>query len=124
MDLQVGPTPAEPKRHNDLFRLIVESAREYAIFTTDLAGHVVTWNAGAERIFGYQEAEIIGQRISVIFTPEDNAGDRSAREMESALETGRANNMCWHMRKDGSRFWADGLMMPLTDDTGATCGYV
>lgn len=104
-------------------RLIFESAVEYAIFATDLDGTITTWNEGAHRILGYEEAEIVGGPIDVIFVPEDRAKGVPQEEMERSRTGGRANDQRWQLRKDGSRFWASGLMMPLQDD-GPLVGYL
>lgn len=106
------------------FRLMVESAKEYAIFTLSLDGIVTSWNWGAERLLGYQEAEIIGCSGSIIFTPEDNERGQVEREMQIVLTIGQSVNENWHVRKDGSRFWGSGLMMLLLSETGNTQGFV
>jgi len=103
---------------------ILDSAIDYGILTTDLAGRVTSWNTGAQRIFGWSEAEMLGNVADRIFTPEDRAMDTPAREMETARTMGRANDERWHLRQDGSRFWATGEMMPLKGETGAQEGYV
>jgi PAS domain S-box-containing protein len=96
-------------------RLVLDSAADYAIFTTDLDRRVTSWNAGAERVLGWAEDEIVGRPADVIFTPEDRASGRPEREAATALAEGRAENERWHLRKDGTRFWASGLAMPLRD---------
>ncbi len=88
--------------------LILDSAKDYAIFTQDLDGHVTSWNAGAERVLGYTESEIVGQHGRLIFTPEDSAAGKPELEMHIALTQGKAVNERWHVRKDGSRFWGSG----------------
>src|SRR5262249_12440204 len=93
--------------------LILESATDYAIFTVDDSGFVTSWNSGAERLLGYREDEIIGRDGRIIFTPEDLAKGEAEREIRIALETGRAQDERWHVRKDRSRFWGSGLVMPL-----------
>lgn len=105
-------------------RLMIESAKDYAIFTLDLNGTIASWNSGAERLLGYTDAEAIGCRGSIMFTPEDKEQGRAEKERQIALTQGQAENERWHMRKDGSRFWASGLMMPLQDETGNTQGFV
>jgi PAS domain S-box-containing protein len=105
-------------------RLMIESAKDYAIFTLDLNGIVTTWNAGAERLLQYSEAEIIGQNSRIIFTPEDRAEGKSERELQIALTQGRAENERWHLRKDSSRFWGSGIVMPLQDEAGNAQGFV
>jgi len=107
----------------ELFRFIVESAEDYAIFTTDLERQITSWNVGAERLMGWSEAEIIGQLADVIFVPEDREQGQHEKEARKALEEGRAENKRWHMKKDGSRFWGDGVMCRLRDDAGNTRGF-
>ena len=92
------------------FRLLVESAKDFAIFYVDTKGRVITWNSGAERILGWSEAEMVGQPAAVLFTPEDRAALVPEGELRQAEKTGRANDERWHVRKDGSRFWASGVM--------------
>jgi PAS domain S-box-containing protein len=106
------------------FRLMVESAKDYAIFTLDLNGIIASWNSGAQRLLGYTEKEALGCNGRTIFTPEDNEQGRSEWEMQTALDQGRAENERWHIRKDGTRFWASGLMMPLQNEAGNIHGFV
>ncbi|MEG4970107.1 PAS domain-containing protein [Microcoleus sp. B6-A1] len=105
-------------------QLILDSAKDYAIFTLDTDGQVTSWNAGAERLLGYTEAEIVGQHGRIIFTPEDSAARMPEAEMHSALTQGRGENERWHVRKDGSRFWGSGLVMPLRDAAGEVQGFL
>jgi PAS domain S-box-containing protein len=110
------------QRSEETFRMLVEGVTDYAIFTLDRAGLIATWNPGAQRIFGYAEAEAIGQPAALIFTPEDRQSGIPEEEMRQARETGRAIDERWHLRKDGSRFYASGVMSPLGDV--ALTGYV
>jgi PAS domain S-box-containing protein len=103
-------------------RLIVENAREYAIFSTDLERRVLSWSVGAESLLGFNEAEIIGQSADIIFTPEDRAEGAPLDEATRALKDGRAANERWHIRKDGTRFWGSGAMMAMHDQHGSVCG--
>ena len=103
---------------------IIDSALDYAIIATDLEGSVTRWSEGAERIFGWSAREMHGQALERIFTPEDNAVARAAEEMRQALTRGRGNDERWHIRRDGSRFWASGEMLPLQDDEGRVTGFV
>ena len=105
-------------------RQILESATDYAIITMDLEGLVTGWNAGAERILGWSESEMLGHPADIFFTTEDEQTGAPAREMSQARERGRGNDERWHLRKDGSRFWGLGEMMPLTAETGEHVGYL
>ncbi|HEX8418110.1 MAG TPA: HWE histidine kinase domain-containing protein [Methylobacterium sp.] len=106
------------------YRLAVESAKDYAIFTIDLAGRITGWNTGAENLLGWAEEEAVGRPVNVIFTPEDNKAGIAEEEMRLAVIDGRADDNRWHLRKDGKRFWANGLMMPMRDDAGGLTGFL
>ena len=105
-------------------RLIIESAKDYAIFTLDLQGNITSWNSGAQRILGYEEAEIVRQTGRLIFTPEDAALGEHEKELRIALAHGRKENERWHLRRDGSRFWGSGIVMPLNDEDSKVRGFV
>ena len=105
-------------------RLMFDSATDYAVITLDLAGGITRWNAGASRITGYIAAEVLGRSGDLVFTSEDRADGRFGIELCRAIEEGRANNERWHLRRDGSRFWASGLMMPLLDEDGRPEGFL
>ncbi len=102
----------ESKEH---FRLLVEGVQDYAIFMLDPNGQVISWNPGAERILGYQAPEILRQPFSCLFTPADIQQGEPQKELHRALTTGRSEDERWHVRKDGSRFWAAGIITPLQD---------
>lgn len=115
------------QRHTEQrMKLIVESAKDYAIFTLNPQLSVSSWNTGAEAMFGYSEKEILGKQGQILFVPEDQEQGAPVEEMEKALEEGRAENERWHLRKDGSRFYGSGLVMPLREDdgTGPIIGFV
>ena len=101
------------------YRQIVEGAEDYAIVRLNDRGIITTWNTGAERLTGFTERDAIGQPGNILFTPEDRALGRADAELSRAMRHGRAQNERWHMRKDGSRFWASGLMMRLDADGGS-----
>ena len=105
-------------------QLILDSAKDYAIITLDTGGYITTGNAGAERMLGYAEAEIVGQHGRIIFTPEDSAASKPELEMHLALTQGKGENERWHLRQDGSRFWGSGLVMPLRDAGGEVQGFL
>ena len=105
------------------FRLIVQTVRDYAIFMLDPNGLIATWNAGAERIKGYQAGEIIGKHFSVFYPPEDRAWDKPAWELREATREGRFEDEGWRVRKDGSRFWANVVITALRDGDGRLIGF-
>lgn len=105
------------------FRLLVERATEFAMFLIDPDGRIASWNAGARRILGYEAAEVVGQPGALLFTPEDRANGAPERELATAAREGRAADVRWHQRKDGSRFWADGVLERLTDQAGEFKGF-
>jgi PAS domain S-box-containing protein len=101
------------RKSEEHFRLLVESATDYAIFTMDLQGLVTSWNKGAERVFGYSETEILGQSGMILFTPEDRAKGAHEEELQTALTQGRAADERYHLRKGGERFFASGVLTQL-----------
>ncbi|HEX2060057.1 MAG TPA: PAS domain S-box protein, partial [Thermoanaerobaculia bacterium] len=112
------------RRSEELFRLLVSSVRDYAIFMLDPTGRVVTWNAGAERIKGYKPAEIIGRHFSQFYPEEDLRGGKPERVLRMARETGSVEDEGWRVRKDGTRFWANVVITPLRDQNGVHRGFV
>ena len=96
-------------------RLLVDSAKEYAIFAMDEGARIEMWSPGAERILGWTREEAHGQLGEIIFTPEDRTDGVPARELQRAAAEGSALDERWHVRKDGSAFWASGAMMALRD---------
>jgi PAS domain S-box-containing protein len=105
-------------------RLMIENATEYAIFSMDLQRRVTMWNSGAERLLGWSEPDMIGRPGDIIFTEEDLAKRAPDDEMQTALRDGRAEDDRMHRRKDGSRFWASGVMMVMRNAAGELVGFV
>ncbi|MGI4789588.1 MAG: PP2C family protein-serine/threonine phosphatase [Janthinobacterium lividum] len=108
---------------DERLRLLEDNVRDFAIIELASDGRIAHWNLGAERILGYQEAEIVGQNIAVIFTPEDRAQGVVAQELKGAVATGRADDERWHVKKDGTKFWASGIMTGLRDPAGNLRGF-
>lgn len=98
---------------DSFFHQIVNSLEDYAIFTTDKEGTISSWNPGAESIFGYSGEDIIGQNAAIFFIPEDRKKKAPEKVLNTALRDGQAKDEKWHLRKDGSRFWASGFVFPL-----------
>jgi addiction module HigA family antidote len=96
-----------------LLQALVEQATEYAIFTFDLAGRINSWNTGAEHVLGWQASEALGMDARKIFTLDDQASGAPEEEMAITLAKGRKTSERWHVRKDGTRFWATGSLTPL-----------
>ena len=105
-------------------KAILESAVDYAIVSMDLDGMVTSWSPGAESILGWSEAEMCGRPAHAFFTDEDVANGIPEQEMASALLHGRGADERWHLRKDGTLFWANGEMMPLRDEDGRHEGFL
>ena len=105
-------------------RAIFDSAVDIAIIATSRDGRVTDWNTGAERILGWTLDEMRGEGVERIFTHEDNVADRAGADMRLALKHGRASDERWYLRRDGSRFWASGEMMPLRDGQDLHLGFL
>jgi len=104
-------------------RTMIDSAKDYAIFAFDVEGLITSWNTGAERLFGYSEKEILGQKEALLYTPEDMAALIPQREMRKAVEVGYAENERWLQRKDGTRFYASGMVRPIRNEAGVLQGF-
>ncbi|HEX8905537.1 MAG TPA: PAS domain S-box protein, partial [Longimicrobiaceae bacterium] len=107
----------------DLYRLLIDSVRDYAIFALDRTGHVLTWNPGAERFKGYKPHEIIGKHFSIFYPEEDLRNRKPWWELEVAEREGRFEDEGWRIRKDGSRFWANVVITALRDESGQLVGF-
>ena len=105
-----------------MFRLLVESVREHAIFMLDPGGYVSTWNLGAERLKGYQAAEIVGQHFSRFYPPDKPRADIDY-ELVIAERDGVFREEGWRLRKDGSPFWADVTITAVRDARGVLVGF-
>ncbi|MCX7513633.1 hybrid sensor histidine kinase/response regulator [Frateuria hangzhouensis] len=102
--------------------LLVDSVVDYAIYMLDLDGHVISWNAGAERIKGYRAGEITGRSFGCFYTHEDRRAGMPHRALQRARQDGRYAAEGWRVRKDGSRFWASVIIDPVYD-AGELVGY-
>lgn len=106
------------RESEERFRLLVESIRDYAIFTMDRDGNITSWPAGAARVYGWTEEEMLGRSADLTFIPEDVAACAPQQERDLAARDGLAPNVCWHLRKDGSRIFIDGSTQPLLGADG------
>ena len=108
---------------DDPFRLLVQSILDYAIYLLDPNGYVTSWNAGAERIKGFQTEEIIGKHFSKFYTPEDQKAGMPQKVLETARREGKFEGEGWRVRKDGTRFWASVVVDAIKDDSGEIIGF-
>ncbi|HEX7437621.1 MAG TPA: PAS domain S-box protein [Caldimonas sp.] len=123
---QASRTADEPgalRQSERNFRLLVESVKDYAIFMLDPTGHVLTWNAGAQRFKGYAADEIIGQHFSRFYPPDALKAGLPAHELEVAEATGTFEDEGWRVRKDGTLFWANVVITVLRDSSGELVGF-
>jgi PAS domain S-box-containing protein len=107
---------SEFRLSEDFYKLVVESLEEYAVFTTDRLGDINSWNKGAERLLGFEEKEVIGKNSVIFFTQKDQDAGEHKKELENAINNGKAVDERYHVRKDGSVFWGSGLVFPLFDN--------
>ncbi|TNC49587.1 PAS domain S-box protein [Rubellimicrobium rubrum] len=105
-------------------RIIVETARDYAIFSTDPTGRIETWPPGAEAVFGWSAEEVLGQPVDITFTPADRAKGVPDEERRLAASRGSAADVRWHQRKDGTQVFIDGVTRPITGPDHALRGFV
>jgi len=122
--LDSRPSRITPYTHdNDVFRLLVDSVRDYAIFVLSPDGNVLTWNQGAQALKGYSREEIIGQHFSKFYLPEAVQSGWPTRELTMAEKEGRFADEGWRVRKDGSAFWASVMITALRDSRGQLSGF-
>lgn len=108
---------------DELLNLLMDRMRQHAIILISIEGKIVGWLAGAERMFGYLPHEILGQHISILFTPENRAAGMVEYEQDVARTDNEAEDDRWMLRKDGGRFWATGVMTPLRNSAGGLVGF-
>ncbi|GIZ51776.1 histidine kinase [Noviherbaspirillum aridicola] len=122
--MSATPSPrTEPMAQDQLFRLLVHGVVDYAIFMLTPDGTVNSWNAGAQRIKGYQESEIIGQHFSRFYREKERLAGDPERALATALREGRYESEGWRVRKDGTEFWANAVLDVLHDPEGRFIGY-
>jgi len=108
----------------ELFQLLVEQVKDYAIFALDTTGRIISWNEGAELLKGYSHDEIIGKRIDTFYTDEDRKVAKPDMLLDKARKAGRVEDEGWRVRKDGSKFWANVVITALYDSgTGIHRGF-
>jgi PAS domain S-box-containing protein len=117
------PRGVATPEQTDLFRLLIESIREYAIFVLDPEGKVLTWNPGAQAMKGYTKDEIVGQHFSKFYPLEAVDSGWPQRELALALKEGRFADEGWRIRKDGTSFWASIIIVPLRSKNGELSGF-
>ena len=111
------------RESDERFRFLVEGIKDYALFMLDTEGRVAGWNAGAERIKGYQAQEIIGKHFSCFYTAKDIELGLPERILEQATVEGQFEEEGWLVRKDGSQFWANVIVTALRDEAGNLQGF-
>ncbi|HZF02134.1 MAG TPA: PAS domain S-box protein [Methylomirabilota bacterium] len=113
----------ELRQSEERFRLLVSHVKDYAIYMLSPDGRVASWNAGAERIKGWRENEIVGKNYAQFFTFKEAKRGQPRRELEIALRQGRYEGEGWRVRKDGSRFWANVIISPVRGRAGKLLGF-
>lgn len=107
----------------ELYRIQVREVTQYAMFTLDPSGVLLTWNAGVKEILGYAESEWLGRHASIIFTPDDNTHNICQSEMDMAAGKSFSSDIRWHLRKDGTTIFGQGCMTALRDASGTLLGF-
>jgi len=116
-------TDAKLRASEEMFRMLLDGIKDYAVYMLDRDGRVASWNAGAARIKGYPAEEIVGRHFSCFYIEADRDRTRPQEALREAATTGRFEGEGWRVRKDGSRFWANAVITPLYEASGALRGY-
>lgn len=114
----------ESELRSDVFRMMVENVKDYAIFMLDVHGNILTWNQGAKRLNGYDTEEIVGKHFSIFYSEEDKKAGKPDREIREILEHGKVEDEDWRVRKDGSKYWANVIITTIKDKQGNLVGFV
>jgi len=122
--LRLRHAETQAQEAGERYRMIVESAVDYAIFTSGLDGRITSWNSGAQAILGYAPEEIIGEPCARIFMADDIGADVPEAEMRAAHLGASVRAERWHRRRDGTRFWCSGRVVALRDRRGEVVGYL
>jgi PAS domain S-box-containing protein len=117
------PRPPNGEKLNG-FQFLLEEIKDVGVFSMDLERAITSWSPGVERILGYSEADFLGQNANVLFTPEDREQKLDDAEFARARTEGRAPDLRWHMKKNGSRVFVDGALRAAFDDDGQHIGYI
>jgi PAS domain S-box-containing protein len=123
LEQRVAERTNELRRSEVQFRELVSAVVDYAIYMLDIEGNIVSWNAGAERIKGYNRNEVIGKHFSMFYTPEDREQRVPYHALTVAATMGKYEAEAWRVRKDGKRFWASIVLDAIYNDAGAVVGF-
>lgn len=120
---ELPKTLALARGSETVFRLLVDTVQDYAIFMLDPTGLILTWNRGAERLKGYTVKDVVGSHFSRFYTPEDMKRGHPTFELKQAASTGKYEEEGWRIRKDGTRFWANVVITAIRDESGVLLGF-
>ena len=118
------PHPDQPALRDATLRALQDNPTGYAMLSTDRQGLVTEWSTGAAILMGWTRAQMLGRPVELIFTPEDRAAGLVRTAMRGAVRTGCARHVRWHLRSDGSRFWATAALTSLRDGGGRLVGFL
>ena len=114
---------ASLRRSQEQFQVLVQGVKDYAIYLLDPQGRIASWNSGAQKIKGYLPDEILGEHFSRFYTTKDRESGKPQAALNAAEREGRFEDDGWRVRKDGSRFWANGVLDPIRDMDGTLLGF-
>ncbi|MFN3429259.1 MAG: ATP-binding protein [Candidatus Sericytochromatia bacterium] len=106
-----------------LYKRLIGSIKEFAVFMLNADGEVISWNEGAQRIKQYRADEVLGKHYRMLYTPEDQRAGRPEKNLRDALQYGQTEDIGWRMKKDGSLFWADAVISTVYGDDGRVVGF-
>lgn len=121
--MQEEASPDTPIATRDRYRLLIDAVSDYAIYMLNPDGTIASWNPGARRFKGYEEAEILGQHFSRFYTENDRDAGLPQRTLDTAASEGRFEGEGWRVRKDGTHFWCHVVVDPILSPNGDLLGF-
>lgn len=116
-------TERQLRESEERYRQVIDSVKDYAIFSVDPEGRITSWNAGAERVKGYSADEVLGMSIAAFYPEGRRQQGYPGKALETAARRGKYEEEGWRVKKDGTMFWASVVISPIRDSQGELQGF-
>jgi len=109
--------------HDYAMMHLARNVTDYAIYMLDAKGRILSWNAGAKRLKGYEFEEVSGKHYSMFFPPDAVASGVPKRDLDAAARDGQFETTGWRQRKGGEKFWAFVTLTAVRGPNGEINGF-